>query len=110
VVVKRGAAGAWLWRTSGTGTGCGLACLPAPVPAAEVVDSIGAGDAFDAGLVYGALQGWSNAELLRAACACGRATVRERGGLAGQMDAPRLRALLDGEARAWPVTPLGEAG
>jgi sugar/nucleoside kinase (ribokinase family) len=105
VAVKRGAAGAWLWR----GGGVGLECRPEPVPASAMVDSVGAGDAFDAGLIYGALRGWSDADALRAACACGRATVQARGGLAGQLDAARLRSLLDGVGRTWPTTPLCQA-
>jgi sugar/nucleoside kinase (ribokinase family) len=75
-----------------------------------VVDTVGAGDAFDAGLIYGFLRGWGDADALRAACACGRATVRAGGGLEGQIDESRLRDLLNCAARTWPITPLRDTG
>ena len=35
-----------------------------PIPV-EIVDSAGAGDSFRGGLIYGALQGWSDDETVR---------------------------------------------
>ena len=37
--------------------------------AVDVVDSAGAGDSFRGGVIYGLLQGWADAEILRFACA-----------------------------------------
>ena len=50
----------------------------------DVVDTTGAGDSFDAGFVYGALQGWPPAESLALACACGALSTRAAGGTAAQ--------------------------
>ncbi len=44
-------------------------------PAASVVSTVGAGDAFAAALVIGLLQGWDDAAALQAACAVGAAAV-----------------------------------
>ena len=49
-----------------------------------VVDTTGAGDSFDAGFVYGYLQGWELARALRLACACGSLSTRAAGGTAAQ--------------------------
>ncbi|MFL5800341.1 MAG: carbohydrate kinase family protein [Roseiflexaceae bacterium] len=50
----------------------------------EVVDTTGAGDSFDAGLIYGYLRGWDLARMLRLACACGSLSTRAAGGTAAQ--------------------------
>ncbi len=52
----------------------------APVVPVEVVDTTGAGDSFDAGFLYGYLQGWSLETNLRFACACGSLSTRGMGG------------------------------
>lgn len=49
-----------------------------------VVDAVGAGDSFDAGLLYGYLQGWSLSDSLRLATACGSLSTRAAGGTAAQ--------------------------
>jgi sugar/nucleoside kinase (ribokinase family) len=54
-----------------------------PLPVA-VVDTTGAGDSFDAGFVYGFLQGWPLERALRLACACGALSTRASGGTAAQ--------------------------
>ncbi|HUK76275.1 MAG TPA: carbohydrate kinase family protein [Thermoleophilia bacterium] len=48
------------------------------------VDTIGAGDSFDAGFVYGRLQGWSVLRSLALATACGSLSTRAAGGVAAQ--------------------------
>jgi len=53
------------------------------LPAAPV-DTIGAGDSFDAGFVYGRLQGWSVLRSLALATACGSLSTRAAGGVAAQ--------------------------
>ena len=55
----------------------------APLPA-EPVDTIGAGDSFDAGFVYGMLQGWTMPRCLALATACGSLSARAAGGVAAQ--------------------------
>ena len=52
-VVKRGAQGSWLSQG-----GMLYQKLAVRVPDEEIADAIGAGDAFDAGMIYGYLQGW----------------------------------------------------
>ena len=72
VAVKRGADGA-LCRQ-------GTKRLADPGFTVEVVDTTGAGDSFDAGFVYGYTQGWSLADTLALACACGALSTRAAGG------------------------------
>lgn len=57
----------------------------------KVVDTIGAGDSFDAGFVAGRLQGWPLARCLQLAIACGSLSTRAAGGTAGQ---PKLEEAL----------------
>ncbi|MBI3287054.1 MAG: sugar kinase [Chloroflexi bacterium] len=76
VVVKGGAQGAWARR------GDEWASVPAlPIP---VLDVTGAGDAFDAGFIFGLLQGWNLKAALRAGCICGSLSTRAVGGTEGQ--------------------------
>jgi sugar/nucleoside kinase (ribokinase family) len=56
----------------------------APALPVEVVDTIGAGDSFDAGFLYGYLHSWPLARSLHLACACGSLSTRAAGGTAGQ--------------------------
>jgi 2-dehydro-3-deoxygluconokinase len=78
VVVKRGAYGSWL-RQAGKDH-----LLPAiPVPEAEIVDAIGAGDAFDAGLIYGFLKGWALEQCQEFATRVAASTLRAVGGTDG---------------------------
>lgn len=86
VVVKRGAAGAVARR------GEELVAVPSPV--VTPVDTVGAGDSFDAGMLYAHLAGWELGRALRLATACGALSTRAAGGTAAQ-------ATLDEAMGAW---------
>jgi sugar/nucleoside kinase (ribokinase family) len=78
VVVKLGADGA-------------LACSQNEIvrsssPRVMVVDTVGAGDTFDAGYLCGYLKHWDMRECLRLACICGALSTRRAGGTNGQPD------------------------
>ena len=60
-------------------------------PSVAAIDTIGAGDSFDAGYVYGFLQGWPVARCLAFAAACGSLSTRAEGGVDAQ---PLLREAL----------------
>jgi sugar/nucleoside kinase (ribokinase family) len=63
-----------------------------PLPV-EVVDTVGAGDSFDAGFLYGFLNHWSLVRTLRLALVCGSLSTRASGGTDAQ---PTLE-----EAKKW---------
>ena len=71
-VVKCGADGAWARAEGKT--------LRAPACAAEVVDTTGAGDAFNAGFLHAWLSGRPMADCLAAGNRSGAASVATRGG------------------------------
>ena len=50
----------------------------------NVADTIGAGDSFDAGFIYGYLNIWSIEKSLRLACVCGALSTGQSGGTGGQ--------------------------
>jgi len=50
----------------------------------KAVDTVGAGDSFDAGFIYGYLQGWEMEKSLRLACMCGALSTQRAGGTDGQ--------------------------
>ncbi len=74
-VIKRGAAGA-IGR-------CGEVIVEQPAFSVPVLDTTGAGDAYNAGFVYGYLQGWSLADSMTLGAVCGALSVTQRGGTAG---------------------------
>jgi sugar/nucleoside kinase (ribokinase family) len=76
VVVKLGAEGALFVR--------GAELVRASAPRVDLVDTVGAGDTFDAGFLAGFLSGRSDEESLRLACACGALSTRAAGGTAAQ--------------------------
>ena len=76
VAVKLGVAGALACEAD---TVIRSASLPV-----NVVDSVGAGDSFDAGFLYGYLHHWSTERSLRMACVCGALSMRKPGGTNGQ--------------------------
>ncbi|HSL32342.1 MAG TPA: carbohydrate kinase family protein [Candidatus Limnocylindrales bacterium] len=74
-------------------------------PDVEIVDAIGAGDAFDAGFLAGWLDGRPPADCLRLAVACGSLSVRAAGGTEGQpkrQEAEELAGRLVARAVALP--------
>ncbi|NOV21541.1 carbohydrate kinase family protein [Ensifer adhaerens] len=88
VVIKRGADGTAALRAGQV--------IEIGAPQVQVVDTTGAGDSFNAGFVYGLLQGWQMEKALRAAVACGSACVKAHGGKA----LPRESELLQSMAEA----------
>ena len=50
----------------------------------NVVDTVGAGDSFDAGFIYGYLNNWQLEKSLRLACVCGALSTQQAGGTNGQ--------------------------
>jgi ribokinase len=70
--------------------------LVPPVPAPEVVDPTGAGDAFVAALATALAEGRSLVDAARWACAAGSAAVRIAGAEPSFPDRARLEELLDG--------------
>jgi len=50
----------------------------------EVMDTVGAGDSFDAGFLYGYLNGWEIERALRLGTVCGALSTRKAGGTAAQ--------------------------
>jgi sugar/nucleoside kinase (ribokinase family) len=57
-----------------------------------VVDTVGAGDSFDSGFLYGYLNGWSLEKSLQLGCVCGGLSTQRAGGTDGQ---PTLDEALD---------------
>jgi sugar/nucleoside kinase (ribokinase family) len=55
-----------------------------PSLSVAVVDTVGAGDNFDAGFLYGYLHGWPLERALRLGTVCGALSTRAAGGVAGQ--------------------------
>jgi sugar/nucleoside kinase (ribokinase family) len=87
VAIKRGAAGAMV--RSGKRTLC------AGAPRVEIVDTTGAGDAFDAGYIYGFLHDWPVERCLAFAVACGSLSTRAAGGVLGQAELAEAVALAE---------------
>lgn len=50
----------------------------------DVVDTVGAGDSFDAGFIFGYINNWALEETIRFAVACGSLSTLKPGGTAGQ--------------------------
>ena len=72
IVVTRGAEGAFITTAEGTVSG-------RPPPVENLVDSVGAGDAFCAVTLFGLHQGWSRSETLGRALAFASAVCEQRG-------------------------------
>lgn len=76
LVVKQGTKGAMAVQA---GTLVRVKALPV-----QVKDTVGAGDSFDAGFIYGYLNGWPLEKSLRLATVCGALSTRAVGGTRGQ--------------------------
>jgi sugar/nucleoside kinase (ribokinase family) len=76
VAVKQGAQGALAARGDQL-----IQATPLP---AKVVDTVGAGDSFDAGFLFGFLNHWSLEKSLKLATACGAMSTQSAGGTTGQ--------------------------
>jgi sugar/nucleoside kinase (ribokinase family) len=76
LAIKLGGAGA-------LGVRGGQRVKAAAIPV-RVVDSVGAGDSFDAGFIYGYLQGWTLERTLRSAIVCGGLSTQAAGGTGSQ--------------------------
>jgi sugar/nucleoside kinase (ribokinase family) len=87
VAVKLGANGALAVQHGKT--------MRVPVMPARVVDTVGAGDAFDAGFLYGYLSGWELERALRMAVVCGSLSTQAAGGVDAQPTAEDALRLLD---------------
>lgn len=78
-VVKDGRDGALAWADGAA------VRVPAPyVPEAEIADTVGAGDSFNAGFIAARLRGLDLPGSLRVAVACGSLSTRAAGGTAAQ--------------------------
>lgn len=84
VALKMGASGA-LAQCGELVTRCSGFSIP-------VADTVGAGDSFDAGFIYGYLHGWELHQCLQLAVACGALSTRAIGGTTAQ---PTLDEALD---------------
>jgi sugar/nucleoside kinase (ribokinase family) len=76
LVVKQGALGGLAVRKTER--------VQAQSPQVKVQDTVGAGDSFDAGFLYGYLNQWSLEESIRLAVVCGSLSTQAAGGTAGQ--------------------------
>ena len=61
----------------------------------QVVDTVGAGDSFDAGFLFGYLNSWSLEKSLRLACVCGALSTQQAGGTGGQPTLEQALMFLD---------------
>jgi sugar/nucleoside kinase (ribokinase family) len=89
VAVKLGAQGA----VAAPAGGGELVRAAPPQRLVDAVDAVGAGDAFDAGLLCALLEERPLGEALAFACACGTLSMRAAGGTAAQATAAEARAV-----------------
>jgi sugar/nucleoside kinase (ribokinase family) len=76
VAVKLGAEGALAARDN--------QLVHVPTIPVQVVDTVGAGDSFDAGFILGYLENWSLERSLKLATLCGAISTQSAGGTNGQ--------------------------
>lgn len=60
----------------------------------HVIDTVGAGDSFDSGFLYGYLSGWSLEKSLQLGCVCGGLSAQRAGGTDGQPTLNEAQAFL----------------
>jgi len=87
MAIKLGAEGAL-----GVSEGARVRVASVPI---KVVDTVGAGDSFDAGFIYGYLNQWSLERSLRLACVCGALSTQQAGGTDGQPTLAEALKFLD---------------
>lgn len=66
-----------------------------PIISVDVMDTVGAGDTFDAGFIYGFLQGWPLERCLKLGVVCGSLSTRMAGGITSQPVLDEALGLLD---------------
>lgn len=64
-----------------------------PALKVNVIDTVGAGDSFDAGFIFGWLNGLTLQKSLEIACACGSLSTKSAGGTSGQASLNMLTKL-----------------
>lgn len=62
----------------------GVTMVSAPSLKIPVIDTVGAGDTFDAGFIFGYLAGWDLEKSLKLGCVCGSLSTRGTGGTSTQ--------------------------
>lgn len=70
----------------------------------EVADTVGAGDSFDAGFIYGYLHGWPLEKSLELGVACGSLSTRVSGGTEGQPTLEEAFKSLSGQGRSGGIS------
>src|SRR6185436_3065950 len=60
----------------------------------NIIDTVGAGDSFDAGFIFGYLNRWNLEKSLRLACVCGALSTQAPGGTTAQPSLPAAMAFL----------------
>jgi sugar/nucleoside kinase (ribokinase family) len=88
LVLKKGSKGAALYEK-------GQPVIEQPPLKVDVVDAIGAGDSFDAGFLYGYLNGFDKRDCLAAANICGARNTLNTGGIKGQIVLDELNGLMN---------------
>jgi sugar/nucleoside kinase (ribokinase family) len=63
--------------------------------AVQVIDTVGAGDSFDAGFIYAFLNGWEMSKALKLAAVCGSLSTQVSGGTTGQATLPEAMRFLE---------------
>lgn len=71
-----------------------------PPATIEVVDTTGAGDSFDAGMIAGLLAGWGTWRALALGCACGALSTLALGGTSAQPSLEQALELMGSDAAA----------